>query len=148
MERFARATLLRAASEDCKISQELQRLFLSSLPASSPHFGTSGGRSWPHAKTADARRPFGVNGRGEFEADSTLIAVQAMAVDHFGLDVKVADQLTEDQLIVWLPVPTGNDADAMTADVYNHDCLDNGRYPAGVQTCSQVHSGSMFIPSR
>jgi hypothetical protein len=138
MEPFARATLLRAAREDCKIPQELQRRFGS----------TSGGRSWPHAKTAAARRPFGVNGRGEFEADSTLIAVQAMAVDNFGVDVKVADQLTEDQLIVWLPVPMGKDAGALTADVYNHDCLDNWRYPAGVQTCSKMHSGPMFIPSR
>jgi hypothetical protein len=30
----------------------------------------------------------------------------------------------------------GNDAGAMTADVYNHNCLDNGWHPAGVQTCS------------
>jgi hypothetical protein len=71
-----------------------------------------------------------------------------MAVDNFGVDVKVADQLTEDQLLVWLPVPMDNDAGAMTADVYNHDCLDNGWHPASVQTCSKVHSGPMFIPSR
>ena len=110
--------------------------------------GTSRARSWPHAKTAAARRPFAINGRGEFEANRTLIAVQAMAVDNFGVDVKVADQLTEDQLIVWLPVPTGNDAGALTADVYNHDRLDNWWHPASVQTCSKVHNGPMFIPSR
>jgi hypothetical protein len=138
MEPFAQATVLRAASEDCKISQELQRRF----------GNTSGGRSWPQAKTAAARRPFAVNGRGEFEADRTLIAVHAMAVDNFGVDVKVTDQLTEDQLIVWLPVATGNDAGAMTADVHNHDCLDNWWHPASVQTCSKVHNGPMFIPSR
>jgi hypothetical protein len=62
--------------------------------------GTSRARSWPQAKTAAARRPFGVNDRGEFEADSTLIAVQAMTVDNFGVDVKVADRLPEDHLIV------------------------------------------------
>jgi len=76
-----------------------------------------------------------------------LIALQAMAVDNLGVDVKVADQLSEDQLIAWLPVPMGNDAGAMTADVYNHDCLDDWWYPASVQTCSKVHNGPMFIPS-
>jgi hypothetical protein len=138
MEPFAQATVLRAASEDCKISQELQRRF----------GNTSGGRSWPQAKTAAARRPFAVNGRAEFEADRTLIAVHAMAVDNFGVDVKVTDQLTEDQLIVWLPGPMGNDAGAMTADVYNHDCLDNWWCATSVQRCSQVHSGPLLISSR
>ena len=98
--------------------------------------------------TMAPRRPFAVNGRGEFEADRTLIVLHAMAVDNFGVDVKVADQLTEDQLIVWLPVPTGDDAGALTADVYNHYCLDNWRRPASVQTCSKVHNGPRFIPSR
>jgi len=54
-----------------------------------------------------------------------LLAVDALAVDNFGVDVKVADQLSEDQPIVWLPGSTGNDAGAVTADVYNHNCLDN-----------------------
>jgi len=71
-----------------------------------------------------------------------------MAVDDFRVDVKVADQLSEDQPIAWLPVPMGNDAGAMTADVYNHDGLDNWRYPASVQTCSKVHNSPLFIPSR
>ena len=56
---------------------------------------------------------------------TTLLAVDALAVDNFGVDVKVADQLSEDQPIVWLPGSTGNDAGAVTADVYNHNCLDN-----------------------
>src|ERR1700674_146235 len=109
---------------------------------------TSHVRSGPHAKTAAKRRPFGVDGRGEFEADSTLIAVQAMAVDNFDVDVKVADQLREDQLVVWLPGPMGNDAGAKTADVYNHDCLDNWWYATSVQACSQVHSGPLLSSSR
>jgi hypothetical protein len=101
-----------------------------------------------HAKTAPACRPVGVNGRGESEADSTLVAVNALAVDNFGVDVKVADHLSEDQLIVWLPGALGNDAGAVTADVYNHNCLDDWRYATSVQTCSKVHSGPMFISSR
>jgi hypothetical protein len=36
----------------------------------------------------------------------------------------------------------------VTADVYNRDCLDNWWYPASVQTCTKVHNGPMFIPSR
>jgi len=57
-----------------------------------------------------------------------LIGLDALAVDNFGVYVKVADQLTEDQLLVWLPVPMGKNAGAMTADVYNHHCLDNCWY--------------------
>jgi hypothetical protein len=110
--------------------------------------GTSHGRSRPYAKTAPGRRPRGVNGRGEIEADSTLILVHALAVNNFGVDVKVADQLGEDQLIVWLPVPMGNDAGATTADVRNHNCLDNWWDATSVQTCSKVHSGPMFNSSR
>jgi hypothetical protein len=101
-----------------------------------------------HAKTAAACRPVGVNGRGESEADSTLVAVNALAVDHFGVDVEVADQLSEDQLIAWLPGAMGNDAGAVTADVYNHNCLDNRWYATSVQACSKVHSSPLFISSR
>jgi hypothetical protein len=101
-----------------------------------------------HAKTAAACRSLGVNGRGEFEADSTLVAVNALAVDNFGVDMKVADQLNEDQPIVRLPGSMGNDAGAVTADVYNYNCLDNWWYATSVQTCSKVHSGPMFISSR
>jgi hypothetical protein len=101
-----------------------------------------------HTKTAAACRPVGINGLGEFEADSTLLAVNALAVDNLGVDVKVADQLSEDQLIAWLPGAMSNDAGAVTADVYNHDCLDNWWYATSVQTSSKVHSGPMFISSR
>jgi hypothetical protein len=47
--------------------------------------------------------------------------LHALAVDNFGVDVKVADQLSEDQLLVWLPVPMGKNTGAMTADVYNRN---------------------------
>jgi hypothetical protein len=110
--------------------------------------GTSHVRSGPYARTAAKRRPFGGNGRGEFEAEGTLIAVQALAVDNFDVDVKVADQLREDQLVAWLPGPMGNDAGAMTADVYNHDRLDNWWCATSVQRCSQVHGGPLLISSR
>ncbi len=82
------------------------------------------------------------------EADSRLIVLHALAVDDFGVDVKVADQLTEDQLLVWLPVPMGKNAGAMTADVYNHYCLDNWWYATSAQASSKVHNGPMFISSR
>jgi len=110
--------------------------------------GTSQGRSWPYAETAAGRRPFGVNGLGELEADSTLIAVQALAVDDFGVNVKIADHLVEYQLFVWLPVPVGDDAGPMTADVHNRDRLDNRWYATTLQTRSEVHRGPMFISSR
>jgi len=91
----------------------------------------------------------GVNGLGELQADGTLIAVQALAVDDFGVDVKIAaDHLGEYQLLVWLPVPAGQDAGAMTADVHNHDRLDDWCFATTLQTCSQVHGGPMFISSR
>jgi len=77
-----------------------------------------------------------------------LVAVNALAVDHFGVDAKVADQLSEDQLLVWLPGSMANDAGATTADVCNHDGLDNRWYATSGQTCSKVHSGPMFISSR
>src|SRR6202047_1310325 len=80
----------------------------------------SEGQSRPRARTANAR-PLGLNGRGEFEADSTLILLDALAVDNFGVDVKVADHRMEAQPLVWLPVPMGKNAGAMTADVYNHN---------------------------
>jgi hypothetical protein len=101
-----------------------------------------------HAKTASACRPVGVNGRGEFEADSTSVAVDALAVDNLGVDVKVADQLSEDKLIVWLPGALGNDAGAVTADVYNHNFLDNRWFATSVQACSKVHGSPLFISSR
>jgi hypothetical protein len=101
-----------------------------------------------HAKTASACRPVGVNGPGEFEADSTSVAVDALAVDNFGVDVKVADQFSEDKLIVWLPGALGNDAGALTADVYNHNCLDNRWYATSVHACSKVHGSPLFISSR
>jgi hypothetical protein len=101
-----------------------------------------------HAKTAAACRPLRVYGRGKFEADGTLVAVNALAVDNFGVDVKVADQLSEDQPIVWLPGSMGNDTGAATADVYNHNWLDNWWYATSVQTRRQVHSGPRFISSR
>jgi len=110
--------------------------------------GTSQGRSGPHAETAAGRRPFGVNGLGELEADSTLIAVQALTVDNFGLHVKIADHLVEYQLFVWLPVPMGNDAGATTADVHDRDRLDNRWYATTLQARSEVHGGPMFISSR
>jgi hypothetical protein len=91
----------------------------------------------------------GVNGLGELQADSTLIAVEALAVDHFGVDVKIAaDQLSEYQLLVWLPVPVGQHAGAMTADVHNHDRLDDWWFATTLQTCSEMHGGPMFISSR
>jgi len=76
-----------------------------------------------------------------------LIVLHALAVDDFGIDVKVPDQLTEDQLLVWLPVPMGENAGALTADVYNHYCLDNWWYATSAQASSKVHDGPMLISS-
>jgi hypothetical protein len=110
--------------------------------------GTSQIRPRPYTEIAPRRRPLGVNGSGKPEADGTLIAVQALAVDDFGVDVKIADELSEYQLLVRPPVAVGNDAGAMTADVHNHDGLNDCRYATTLQTCTEMHGGPMFISSR
>jgi hypothetical protein len=36
----------------------------------------------------------------------------------------------------------------MTADVHNHDCLDDSWFATTLQTCGEMHGGPRFIPSR
>src|SRR5207248_2084362 len=72
---------------------------------------------------------------------------RGVRLDGCACDIR-ADQLSEYQLLVWLPVPVGQDAGAMTADVHNHDRLDDWWFATTLQTCSEMHGGPMFISSR
>jgi hypothetical protein len=74
-----------------------------------------------------------------------LIAVHALTVDDFGVNVKAAEHFSQNNLLAWLTAPASNDASAVIADVCNHNC--RWCYVTRPQTRGKVHVGATLLSS-